>query len=161
MTKRTKNTKSTTAPKVELPPNVQPADLLQPANGRGLSFDRLSQLGVEESWGRLTFYQTTGLGWVLCTLHISNPSRRQAPGTAARTYAIGVADKKIYTVGRGPHVTQEVTIQLSQDNIDRLSEYAALYQRGLAEAGQIRDRISSRRAQGQLHRAAGRTSWRW
>jgi hypothetical protein len=159
MTKRTKKTTKTTAPKIDLPPNVQPADLKYPAGGRTLGYEREQALGLESP--RLTFYKTERLGWVLCTLHISNPSRRQAAGTTARTYAIGVADKKIYTVGRGPHVTAEVSVWLSQDNIDRLSEYVALYQRGLADAGQIRDRISSRRAQGQLYRAAGRTSWMW
>jgi hypothetical protein len=143
----------------ELPVDVKESDLKYPEHGKGLPYKQLQELGMD--YGSLTFYKTTGLGWVLTTLHISNPSRRQAAGTAARSYGISVSDGKIVTVGRGPHVTKEIQVYLSQDNIDRMMKYVQLHQKGLADAGQIRDRISSRRAQGQLYRSAGRSSWTW
>jgi hypothetical protein len=144
----------------ELPPDVEPEDLKYPEPGRGLPWERRKELGLEDLYS-LTFYRVRDLGWVLCTLHISNPSRKAAAGTTARTYGIGVADGKVYTVGRGPHVTKEVEVYLSGDNLDRLSRYVDLWKKGMEDASAIRDRISSRRAQGQLHRAAGRTHWTW
>ena len=142
-----------------LPPNVTPADLKWPETGHSLPYEKYRELGLERN--DLTFYETKGFGWVLCTLHISNASRRQAAGTTDRTYAITVADGKVCRVGRGPHVLSTVTVYLSADNLERLMPYVELYLKGSGDAGNIRDRISSRRAQGQLHRAAGRTSWNW
>jgi hypothetical protein len=150
----------TDAPMTNLPPDVKAADLKFPEVGKDLPWERRKELGLEDLYG-LTFYQVKGLGWVLCTLHISNPSRRASTGTPARTYAIGVADGKVYTVGRGPHVTKEIEVYLSVDNLPRIQRYVDLWKKGMEDAGQIRDRISSRRAQGQMHRAQGRTSWMW
>lgn len=111
---------------------------------------------------QLLFYHVPGCGgWVLCTLHISNPSSRSRTNTCARYYGIGVNDHKVYTVGKGPHVKAEATILVKADNYDRLKKYLELYVEGLGKASQIRDRISSRRAQGQLYRQQGRSSWRW
>lgn len=143
----------------KLPPNVTAADLKYPEMGHSLPYEKYKELGLERN--DLTFYETKAFGWVLCTLHISNASRRQAAGTTDRSYAIGVADGKVYRVGRGPHVLNTATVYLSVDNLDRLMPYVELYRKGLEAAGSIRDRISSRRAQGQLHRAAGRTHWYW
>jgi hypothetical protein len=42
-----------------------------------------------------------------------------------------------------------------------LKPFLELRLKGQGDAGQIRDRISSRRAQGQVMRAEGRSSWRW
>ena len=56
---------------------------------------------------------------------------------------------------------QVVKVHLSKDNLARLDRHVKLYLDGLAKAGQIRDRISSRRAQGQIYRAEGRSSWMW
>lgn len=139
-------------PAAKLPPDVLTDDCKY--GGTPLPYD-------ENKPRTLTFYHTEKFGWVLCTLHISNPSRRQAAGTTARSYGIGVADSKIYTVGKGPHVTAECTVCLNQENLPRLQRYVDLYLKGLGDAGQIRDRISSRRAQGQLYRNAGRSSWGW
>lgn len=143
--------------KTALPPDVLPADTKWPsyaASAKPWRVREHADLPLS-----LTFYQTAK-GWFCCTLHISNASRRQAAGTAARTYAVG-EDGKVYTLGRGPHVLTEVQVHLTSDNIARLGRWVALYRQGLADAGSIRDHISSRRAQGQLYRAAGRSSWTW
>lgn len=94
----------------------------------------------------------TEAGWMLCTLYISSPGKRNRSPSQDRYYAIGVGDKKIYTVGRGPHVLEEMTVYLSEKNKQRLSTLIELFQEGLSQAGQIRDRISSRRAQGAMRR---------
>jgi hypothetical protein len=161
--RRAKPTKANDS-KTDLPPNVVAADLNYPSydKGQSLGYQQLRELfGADVYPAPMVFYKTKGLGWVLTTLHISNPSRRQSAGTVARTYGIGVADQKVYTVGRGPHVEKEVAVYLSKANLERLTEYVELWKKGMADAGAIRDRISSRRAQGQLHRAAGRSYWDW
>jgi len=142
----------------DLPPNVTVADLEYPT-GNNIDWETRKQLGLEELYD-LVFYKTSGLGWLIATLHIKNPSRRQR-GAAARTYAVGINDGKVYRVGLGPHVLKTITVYLSKTNLDRLGNYIRLWKQGLAEAGTVRDRISSRRAQGQIYRSQGRTSWRW
>lgn len=143
----------------KLPANVKESDLKYDYKA-GTPYEKLREMGNVPA--SLTFYKTNDR-WVLTTLHISNPSRsNRAKGiTAARTYSIGVDDKKIYTVGRGPHVTDEITVYVTNDNIERLMPMLELWVKGMAEAGTIRDRTSSRRAMGALHRANGRTSWMW
>ncbi len=42
-----------------------------------------------------------------------------------------------------------------------LQQFIDLRTKGQAAAGEVRDRISSRRAQGALERAAGNSYWRW
>lgn len=104
----------------------------------------------------LTFYNIGGdkarkdRGWVVTTLLISKGKR----GMPDRSYSIGVDDGKIYTVGSGPHVQTVVTVYLNADNVDRLRKYVDLYQKGMADANMIRDRIGSRRAQTQLRRSS-------
>lgn len=149
----------------DLPPDIHEDDLKYPEWKERPTTEQLEPLGLPKdgTWpGCLTFYRVPGgPGWVLTTLHISNPSSRAKAGTTARSYGIGVKDSKVYTVGRGPHVDKEVTVFLSAANVARLAKYVALWQEGMEAAGTIRDRISSRRAQGQIYRAAGRTHWNW
>lgn len=172
--------KKTPAP--QLPPDIVKADLERPkgpawkpdmTTAEQAAYDRDSE--AHYAWRRsvtealdgrdsLLFYLVSdarkGTAWVLTTLLISKPGRRST-GSSSRYYAIGVEDRKLYTVGRGPHVKAEVTVYPSPDNMDRLQKYLDLFAEGLEKAGQTRDRISSRRAQGQLYRAQGRSSWMW
>ncbi len=155
--------KKAATPKRELPPNVTEADLAYPASGHHLPYERQKELGLDYSigWtGRLLFYRVPNgrkaPEWVLTTLLIG-----KAKNTPDRYYGIGLADSKVYTVGKGPHVTEEVEVIVSADNVERLMPLIELWRKGMADASSIRDRISSRRAQGQAHRAAGRSSWTW
>jgi hypothetical protein len=154
-----KQTKKATAPKLDLPPDVKEADTKWPSykeNSKPWRVGENANLPYS-----LTFYKIKGrtsADWVICTLHISNPSRRQQGAVPARTYSIGIEDSKVYTVGRGPHVIAEVTVYLTADNIDRLRKYCDLYTQGMADASIIRDRISTRRAQGTLRRS-GLPGW--
>lgn len=165
-----KNSKSVAKKvQVELPPDVNASDLKYPAYDSdkgvsdGIPYAKQQELGLDST--SLTFYLVSGRhvnDWVLLTLHISNPPRRQRNRGVDTTRSYGVSmDGKVCRVGLGPHVLKEVTVHLSQSNIERLKKYVDLFRKGLAEAGQIRDRISTRRAQGQIHRANGESSWMW
>ncbi len=110
------------------------------------------------------FYKTERFGWVMLTLHISNASRRQSQRgvDTRRSYAVPVNDpNSIVRVGLGPHVTDKFTLYIRQERLDALKDYVALNDKGMGSAGEVRDRISTRRAQGQMHRANGERSWRW
>lgn len=96
-------------------------------------------------------------GWVIPTLLISSGRRSN---TTDRTYATTL-DGKPVRVGRGPHVLETHTVWVRNARLKSLQKFLDLRKSGQATAGQIRDRISSRRAQGQMMRAEGRSSWRW
>jgi hypothetical protein len=145
----------------DLPPDVIPSDLAFAEDDR-LSWDERKEL-PEGCQYELTFYQVKGRkvnDWVLITLLIGKATGRRA-GAADRSYAIQVSDEKVCRVGFGPHVLKTVTVRFKKSNLKRLQRYVDLWLKGMESAGSIRDRISTRRAQGQLYRAQGRTSWMW
>lgn len=148
--KTSKKAPAKTSENNDLPPDVVPGDLKYPEWK-----DR-----AECCLTSLTFYKTTGLGWVLCTLGIAKATGKRA-GRSDRTYAIQISNQKLCRVGFGPHVLKEVNVFLSKKNIKRLQKYIELRDKGLIDANTARDRISSRRAQGQLYRQAGLVSWMW
>ena len=99
-----------------------------------------------------------GSDWYIANLLIGKSSR----GYANRTYATRVSDGKTgFRIGKGPHVKSTITVYVTTKNAKRLAKLVEMAGKGEEDANIIRDRISSRRAQGQLHRAAGRTSWSW
>jgi hypothetical protein len=150
-------TKSST-PKVKassLPPDVVLQDLVYP------SIDYKDRLKLQEKVGgyhnmQLQFYDTTGFGWVICTLPISKGRN----GRDDRTYGVNLKGETV-RVGNGPHVKSSLLVYLTPENLDRLMKYVELKVKGETRAGEIRDRISTRRARGQEYRAAGRTTWWW
>ena len=109
--------------------------------------------------GQLTFYETAGFGWCLATLSIS--SSRRGTRTTDRTYAVRVSDGASVRVGAGPHVTRTITVYLRKSRLEALKKYIDMYAAGQVAANTIRDRISSRRAEGAEHRANSEHSWRW
>lgn len=136
----------TTAQK--LPQGVIAADLKYPG------WDKVASDAGNN--GVLTFYLVNfrkgNEGWVLTTLPITGNGR---------TYGTIVETGSPCRVGRGPHVLQTVQVYVSKARRAALQKYVDLHEKGMADAGQIRDRISSRRAEGQLRRANGERSWRW
>lgn len=133
--------------KIELPPDVLKSDLQWPKKDC-LSYKQMQELGIDES--RLTFYRTSRFGWVLLTLGIRKARR---PGQADRSYGVTITDGQVCRVGLGPHVLQVVEVRLSQSNIGRLQKYVDLLTKGRGQAGEIRDRISTRRARTALYRS--------
>ena len=146
----------------DLPPNVLESDTKYPsvkwnASPRCTSpIPRVEDRVVET----LTFYKTTAFGWCIATLHISNPSRR-ATNQTARTYAVRCADGKGVRIGAGPHVTATLTVYVKSSRLPALQKYIDQYKAGQIQANEIRDRISSRRAEGAYRRGQGQRSWRW
>lgn len=136
-----------------LPACVEPADLKYPTTGY-LSYEAQKALGLDTE--AITLYRTKS-GWNVCCLLIRGKGRQATD----RYYARGLSDQKLWTLGRGPHVLEEITVHVSAANAERLKPVIEAYVKGLGEAQAVRDRIGSRRAQGQLHREAGHTSWRW
>lgn len=138
--------------KIELPPDVIEADSKRPSYEDSRKPWR--QEGEEDLYS-LTFYKVQGSrikdNWVILTLPIDNKGR---------SYVISL-DGNCGRAGRGPHVKAIVMIHLHAGNADRLRKYIDLWKKGMSDAGSVRDRISSRRAEGQVRRANGERSWQW
>jgi hypothetical protein len=147
-----------------LPPGVERADTGYSTGGKtgeGLSYDFLKEQGVGYDTGFPGYVElylcsnlSKGTQWVVTTLPISG-------GNPPRTYGIGVDDGKVYTVGRGPHVKAVVQLWVRKGNWDRVKKYVELWKKGMADAGAIRDRISSRRSQGILRRSSNPLNTPW
>jgi hypothetical protein len=94
-------------------------------------------------------------GWLIPSLLISKQSRRSRAFNGALTdryYAIGVSDRKLYRVGHGPHVTETHTVHVKKSRLTELHQFLNLRQQGAGDAGIVRDRISTRRAQTAMRR---------
>jgi hypothetical protein len=107
---------------------------------------------------QFTMDYTKQFGWCIRTLGIR---RARRAGRTDRTYAIRVDTKSPVRIGAGPHVLRTVTVYVTQKRQPKLQRFLDMQTLGEEQAGTIRDRISSRRAQGALMRAEGRRSWRW
>lgn len=107
--------------------------------------------------GRLILYKTVPFGWVINTLFISRGKR----GQPDRSYGIAIESNEVVSCGNGPHVTETATVYLRKSRIAELQPLIDKYVEGMERANAIRDRRSSRRAQGQEMRAQGRTRWNW
>lgn len=142
----------TKTPEPDLPPGVLDSDLIGSRMSPGCrSVEFIRTLPQEVQYGGLRFMKTVRLGWIVCTLPIGKD----------RTYGISVERKSVCRAGGGPHVLACVTVRLTEKNIKRLQSYLDLYKEGMIDAGSTRDRISSRRAEGQVRRARGENSWQW
>jgi hypothetical protein len=149
-----KKAKTTTKKTVqELPPLVVAADLKYP------DYKSKDQVARDVGdYGSLQFYKTVGFGWCIATLLIA---RSRRTGTTDRTYATRCSDGASVRIGRGPHVESEVRVYVRKSRVKALQKYIDQYNSGAITANTTRDRISSRRAQGSLERAAGNRWWRW
>ncbi len=127
-----------------LPVGVLKSDLVRPTRFRDWA-------GDFQLW-------LTTFGWVVPTLAISTSRRGGFP---PRTYAVKVSDGGVCRVGAGPHVKKIVTVYVRKSRRKVLQRFLDLREKGKAEAGEVRDRISSRRAEGALRRSRGERSWYW
>lgn len=99
-------------------------------------------------------YLVQGFGWCITTLLIKNASwrGRSAGASTARFYAVRIDSGQVVRIGHGPHVTATADISVKKSRVAALQKYVDMKRKGLADASMIRDRISSRRAQGALRR---------
>jgi hypothetical protein len=141
-----------------LPKGILTSDLQRP------SYDAKDKLVTDYAanfYGSFELWHTTGFGWCIPTLLISSNSHRVARSGSERTYAARVSDGATVRIGMGPHVTERVTVYVRTSRLAALQPFLDAQNAGAGKAGTIRDRISSRRAEGVEMRAAGRSSWRW
>jgi hypothetical protein len=141
----------------ELPTGVLKSDLARPSYDSSVKLYK-GESGHDYNESQFELWFTTGFGWCIPTLSIS---RARRANTTDRTYAVRVKDGAAVRIGKGPHVTECVTVYVRMSRLKSLKPFLELRLKGQGDAGQIRDRISSRRAQGQVMRAEGRSSWRW
>lgn len=140
-------TKLVTPP--ELPLGLRASDLQYPKRPAKYDWGKPQPFDVLHT---VTLYETDRMGWVVTTLHIRNPGRRHRSDAQARTYGVTV-DGTVCRVGLGPHVKRTVTAYVTRARADALAKLVALHEKGMADAGSIRDRISSPRANSMMRRA--------
>jgi hypothetical protein len=99
---------------------------------------------------RFELWYVRAFGWCVPTLLIRQPGRRSSQ-TSARTYATTL-DGKPVRIGLGPHVEVTCTVHVREGSRKRLQSYLDLQRNGAVTANEIRDRISTRRAQSALRR---------
>jgi hypothetical protein len=145
-------------PTIELPEGINKSDLKFPAwNGKNKLAYSVANAG------RLNFHYVAKRGWVIATLPIS--AAKRGSGLTDRTYAVQVEEQatgehSIVTVGKGPHVLSTITVYITEKRLAKLQKFVDIYTEGLGDAGSIRDRISTRRAQTVLRRvSAGGGAW--
>lgn len=145
---------------IDLPPDVSVKDLqrLKWDSKDTFSYKEMRELGLDSD--ELQFFLTEGFGWVITTLLIKSKGRYSGPSQTDRYYGISV-DGKLCRIGHGPHVKRTVRVYINKKNLKYMQKYIDLHKKGLANAGDVRDRISSRRAMGQMYRQQGLSSWMW
>lgn len=145
---------------IDLPPDVSVKDLQRVKwdSKDNLKYEELKALGLDSD--DLQFFLTDGFGWVITTLLIKSKGRYSGPTQTDRFYGISI-DGKLCRIGHGPHVKRTVRVYINRKNLKYMQKYIDLYKQGLNDAGNTRDRISSRRAMGQVYRQQGRSSWMW
>lgn len=88
-------------------------------------------------------WYTERFGWCIPTLFISRA--RRGSNMQDRTYGISLGGETV-TMGKGPHVLKTVSVYVTEKNISRLQKLVDLKASGMGKAGDIRDTISTRRA---------------
>ena len=134
--------------KSSLPFGLKESDLKWPKRPRDYKWGKPHQTDVLHS---IVLYETQRFGWIVTTLLIRNPGRHSRSDAQARTYGVD-KDGKVVRVGLGPHVLRTIEVHVTRGRAEALKTLSDLYVKGLADAGSIRDRISSRRAQTNLRR---------
>jgi hypothetical protein len=130
----------------KLPAGIKATDLKYP------KWDAKDQLARDDKGYSMSFelWYTPSMGWVIPTLQIARGKR----GYADRTYAVRVDGNGLCRVGQGPHVTEQVTVYVKESRREALAKYLTLQAEGTKDSNQVRDRISTRRAQGAMYRIA-------
>ena len=90
-------------------------------------------------------WYTERFGWCIPTLFISRA--RRGSNMQDRTYGVPINDpSSTITMGKGPHVLRTIQVYVTSANLSRLQKFVDIKVKGQGNAGQIRDNISTRRA---------------
>jgi hypothetical protein len=101
----------------------------------------------------MAFIHSERFGWIVKTLPIN--------ARTGRSYGMTLDGSVVTCGGRPDDYEKTIRIVVTDKNQARLAKWVEAKAKGMGTAGDIRDRIGSRRAQGQEMRAQGRRSWRW
>lgn len=125
-----------TTKSIDLPEGIKESDLALP--------DWKSKVKV--SWNFEIWY-TARFGWCIPTLLIRGVSGRMASRgiTNERTYATTL-DGQVIRIGLGPHVLARHTVYVKESRLAALQKYVDIQHDGQVKANDVRDRISTRRA---------------
>jgi hypothetical protein len=135
-----------------LPAPILASDLIQPhwkAKGR----NKWATNGPY-NYLRFDLWHTERFGWCIPTLQIRHATARhvRAGATQDRTYAVAIDTGSVVRIGLGPHVTATHTVYVTEGRRAVLQPLIDLRSQGEGDAGDIRDRISTRRAQSAMRR---------
>lgn len=128
---------------IQLPDEIQARDLEYPSWESRKNNDDNRIVEQFEMWF------TERFGWCIPTLFISKA--RRGSGMNDRSYGVAL-DGTVVTIGKGPHVLKTVTVYVRQRRLEKLQKFLDLKKTGEGKAGDIRDRISTRRANTILNR---------
>lgn len=131
---------------IELPDEVRETDLKYPSWESSKNNEDNRVVNTFEMW------YTERFGWCIPTLFISRA--RRGSNMNDRTYGVAIKDGGVVTMGKGPHVLRTVTVYVKKGRADALKNLIDLKTKGEGDAGQIRDRISTRRANTALRRGS-------
>jgi hypothetical protein len=143
-----------------LPVPVIPDDLVRPGYDSKIKMVReeYGQTKYTQYGGQIEFelWYTERFGWIIPTLQIAAVTARRAArgATLRRTYAIAIKDGALVRAGFGPHVLEHHTVYVKASRLDALTPLLDLAVKGEADAGDCRDRISTRRAQTAMRRSS-------
>jgi hypothetical protein len=137
-----------------LPKGIVERDLTYPDTRKGGDY---FAKGIDCNDHQFEIWYVRNFGWCIPTLDIGGAGRQ----ATRRTYAVKVDTGNVVRIGKGPHVTATHRVYVRESRLKDLQKFLDLRRKGAGDAGSIRDRISTRRAQGQQERAAGNHYWRW
>lgn len=138
----------TATKKIELPEGIIESDTVRPA------WDSKTKMAKgPDGYGVLEFqlWYTERFGWCIPTLLIGKARRA---GTQDRTYATTLKGETV-RIGMGPHVLATHTVYVKESRLAKLQKFVDIMNAWAGRAGDIRDRISTRRANTIAHRRGG------
>ena len=146
-----KKTEKVTIP--ALPDAVKVTDLSYPSWKAKGGAKHYSDPSTHQS-ADFELWYSTGFGWCIPTLSIGTSRRaNQGHSGGERTYAVRVSTGETVRIGNGPHVTARVKVYVRVNRVEKLRALFELQNSGAERANTIRDRISTRRAQGAMRRS--------
>jgi hypothetical protein len=133
-----------------LPKGITPDDLEYncPRSASAAAWKKWRNANELVELRNLQMYFTERFGWCITTLFIKGAGRQDT----ARYYGITTTGQPV-RIGHGPHVKHEAHVYLRKSRVAALQPYIDLYNKGLEDAHNTRDRISTRRVMTTMRRA--------
>lgn len=125
----------------ELPPDIESGDLAYPR----FEWTKANAARPENKVvDQFEIWYTERFGWCIPTLDIRSAPRGR--NVTRRTYAFSIGDQQVVSIGMGPHVLRHHEVYVTEASRKRLQKFLDLKTQGQGKAGEIRDRISTRRS---------------